>query len=778
MRIRHKLLLLILSVTSAIYIVSFGYITLRMSDKAHRDAREMASMQAREYASLVNSELNTDFNLSRGIGWSLQNFPDYPLEITEDIVSPVLYEFLDRNSDFYSTWISLELNALLPDYTAPHGRVRYTWVRQNGRLIYQKDTLNLEGDDEGSLYALIKESMDETITDPYWYSYSGSDHDQMLEVSPCIPIIIDGRFAGLAGTDIILDRFQELVLSINPFDVGYTYLLSNDGTYVGHPNAEFLGENMSEKQENYFQTYSLEQIIKQGEFTSHFAYSEVLEEDALITYAPIYIGETDTPWSFAVVIPRSFITAEANQIFYRSMIVVVLGLLLLAWVTYMIANNITNPLKKTTAVIRKIATGDINNVKALKVEGKDENAQMASSLNSLLAGLKAGAGFAEKIGQGQLEVSYQKLGENDVLGTALLNMRDSLEKAREEEQKRKAEDTVRNWITNGLAKFADILRYNNDNLEELSFNVIKNLVKYLDATQGGLFILNDESKNDPFLEMTACYAYDRKKYITKRIDIGEGLTGACFLEKKPILMTDIPQDYVRITSGLGDENPNALLLVPLLLNEKVYGVIELASFKKFEPYHVEFIEKVAENIASTISSVKINIRTAYLLEQSQQQAEEMRAQEEEMRQNMEEMHATQEEMARKETELQTLVETSETLFCVLEYDARGKIINVNENFEKVSGYSSSELKGKHHSIFFDNPDWEQSENYRKFWDILQGGKEVKGTLRRKSRQGDYFIIKGVTKAQLNESGQIDKVVEISVDITHESSSSAVKDENR
>ncbi|MFW6224567.1 MAG: cache domain-containing protein, partial [Bacteroidota bacterium] len=342
-----------------------------MSDKAHRDAREMASMQAREYASLVNSELNTDFNLSRGIGWSLQNFPDYPLEITEDIVSPVLYEFLDRNSDFYSTWISLELNALLPDYTAPHGRVRYTWVRQNGRLIYQKDTLNLEGDDEGSLYALIKESMDETITDPYWYSYSGSDHDQMLEVSPCIPIIIDGRFAGLAGTDIILDRFQELVLSINPFDVGYTYLLSNDGTYVGHPNAEFLGENMSEKQENYFQTYSLEQIIKQGEFTSHFAYSEVLEEDALITYAPIYIGETDTPWSFAVVIPRSFITAEANQIFYRSMIVVVLGLLLLAWVTYMIANNITNPLKKTTAVIRKIATGDINNVKALKVEGKD-----------------------------------------------------------------------------------------------------------------------------------------------------------------------------------------------------------------------------------------------------------------------------------------------------------------------------------------------------------------------------------------------------------------------
>ncbi len=773
LKIRQKVLLLIMTITSAIYIVSFGYITLRMSEKAQRDAGEMAHMQAREYANQVTSEINKDFNLSRGIGWALQNFPDYPLEITEDIISPVLYEFLNRNSGFYSTWISLELNSLLPDYTLSHGRVRYTWVRENGELIYQRDTLNLEGDDEGSLYARIKSQKQETITNPYWYSYSDNEDDQMLEVSPCIPILINGQFAGLAGTDIILERFQELVLSIRPFGVGYSYLLSNDGTYVGHPNPDFLGENIAQLREEYFERFALSQTISQGESTSHFAFSDNLNEDALITYAPIQIGDTDTPWSFAVVIPQSFITAEANRIFYRSLIIVVLGLLILLYATYLIANHITRPLEKTTAVIGKIATGDINNVKELKVEGKDENAQMAVSLNKLLLGLKATAGFAEKIGKGQLDTSFEKLGDNDVLGSALLNMRDSLDKAREEEEKRKAEDTIRNWTTNGLARFADILRLNNDNLEELSFSAIKNLVQYMDANQGGLFVLNDDNKNEPFLEMTACYAYDRKKYITRKVNIGEGLTGACFLEKKPILMTDIPQDYMRITSGLGDESPNCLLLVPLLMNEEVYGVIELASFKKFEPYHVEFIEKVAENIAGTLSSVKISIRTAYLLEQSQQQAEEMRAQEEEMRQNMEEMHATQEEMARKDKDLQALVETSEAMFCVLEYDKDGKILTLNHNFEKVSGYPESELQGKHHSVVFDNPDWEKSDNYHKFWELLRSGKAVKGALRRKSKDGGYFIIKGVTKAHLDEYGQIEKVVELTIDITGEVSASSL-----
>ena len=348
----------------------------------------------------------------------------------------------------------------------------------------------------------------------------------------------------------------------------------------------------------------------------------------------------------------SFINLE-DFIYIAGIVLIIISVLIALYLAQMIIKPINN-IKEILIMMGK----GIMPKKQIK-ERNDEIGEMAAALNALIRGLKETTDFSLEIGKGNFESQFVPLSEQDDLGNALLEMRTNLKHAKEEETRRQKEDQQRNWASQGVAKFSDILRQNNDNMEKLSYDIISNLVKYCDGNQGGLFLINDDDVNNQYIELSAAYAFNRKKFLEQKIELGVGLVGRAIQESETIYITDIPDDYITITSGLGDDNPKSILIVPLVVNESVYGVIEMASFKDFEKYKVDFIEKIGENIAATLSTVKINIRTARLLETTRQQAEEMRAQEEEMRQNMEELQATQEESARREAELEKKVEEFE-----------------------------------------------------------------------------------------------------------------------
>ena len=281
---------------------------------------------------------------------------------------------------------------------------------------------------------------------------------------------------------------------------------------------------------------------------------------------------------------------------------------------------------------------------------KDE----ASIIKILITNLRLATDFISRVTNGEYNIEWKDLDKSnahlnaDNIAGKLSTMRDQMKKV-------KLEDERRIWISQGLSDFAGIIRKNQNDFQSLSIDLISNIVRYLDIQMGGLFILNDEDKDNVFLELKGCYAYDRVKTLEKHIDPGKGLVGQCYLEGETIFMTNVPQDFVNITSGLGDARPESILIVPLKLNDRIEGVIELASLRPFEAYEIEFIEKLGETLASAITTVRSSENTKILLEQSQQQTEEMRAQEEEMRQNMEELQATQEQIHRKNEEVEELL---------------------------------------------------------------------------------------------------------------------------
>ncbi|MFO8023021.1 MAG: PAS domain S-box protein, partial [Perlabentimonas sp.] len=329
-------------------------------------------------------------------------------------------------------------------------------------------------------------------------------------------------------------------------------------------------------------------------------------------------------------------------------------------------------------------------------------------------------------------------------------------------QERKLQDEHRNWVNSGLAKFGDILRQNNDKLEALSDSVTQELVNYLKANQGGLFVVSEDDESEPKLELLSTFAYNRKKSKNKTILFGEGLIGNCAVEKQTIYLKEIPEDYIEITSGLGEAPPRTLLIVPLKLEDKVFGVIEIASFNNLQKHEIEFVEKIGENIASTLSAVKNSIRKNQLLEQSQQQREEMTAQEEEMRQNMEEMQATQEEMARKTIEMEGITSAINEALLFCELSQSGSFQFANLNFLEKFGHTKDTIEDVSIKEFI-HPD--DTSSFNEAWNTVTKGEIFKGTLKWQNKYDEEFYTLASITPAFDQNNELYKIFYLGQDIT-------------
>lgn len=355
-----------------------------------------------------------------------------------------------------------------------------------------------------------------------------------------------------------------------------------------------------------------------------------------------------------------------------------------------------------------------------KTENEHKNAK---NLQDKLSELEQSVKLARQISEGNF-VLHQEDIKND-LGIALMEMAKNLEDA-------KAKESHDNYINIGLTSTNDILRKNMENFDILAEKTIFNLTKHMDAVQGGLYLF-EEDHNEKVLSLQASCAYDRKKFLQKRVPIDEGLLGQVFLEKQTLLIDNLPEDYSLLKSGLGETSPKYLLIVPLMSNDRTIGVIEFASLKVFQEKSLEFIEKASESIATTILFTKSNSETAKLLINAEQMANELQAQEEEMRQNLEELQATQEEMKRtqneiklKESNLRAFIDnTEDTIFAL---DKNYKITVVNATLKERYRASGMELK-EGLNIFDVIPD-NQVEYWKTRYDKALNGEKFVENLQR------------------------------------------------
>ncbi len=477
---------------------------------------------------------------------------------------------------------------------------------------------------------------------------------------------------------------------------------------------------------------------------------------------------------------------------YRRFLIfgVFLFLILISIAVFMFINNILANVSKINNISLQLSRGELVNIPWSA--RSDELGIFYENLRSINEYLRRASEFASHLSKNDFSFEFEPASPNDALGNAMLSLRDNLINAQKEAELRRIENQQRQWSSQGIAEFAEILREHSNDLNELASSVIAKLVNYTVANVGGIYVIDDEDPDNVMIELKAFYAFDRHKFVERKFPPGETLIGQCYLEGKTIYMNDVPKDYMKIVSGLGSDAPRSILIVPLIVNEKVMGIVELASFQEFEPYQREFVEKIGESIAASISTVKINIRTQKLLEEMAQKSQELAEKEAKSRQDLaEKEHRIKEleknlEQERKkldqilkqrnqleydlkqvkiqceqdirarEVELgNLLLSINNTIgYFVLSYS--GDFIDANTLYLSFIKATKDDIVGTKHQKFI-GIDFVNSGNYKKIWDELKLGKTVKTSVQY-TLEGKSRYVNEVYTPILNSQGSLDKVI--------------------
>lgn len=259
-----------------------------------------------------------------------------------------------------------------------------------------------------------------------------------------------------------------------------------------------------------------------------------------------------------------------------------------------LADNLTSQVRAIMEVSTAVTQGDLS--RSIRVEAQGEVLALRGNLNQMIA-----------------------------------NLRETT--ARNQEQ---------DWLKTNLAKFSGMMQ-GQKNIEAVSRLIMSELTPLVSAHHGAFFVRSGE--NGPGeMRLVAGYAYEERKNVSSRFKLGEGLVGQCALEKKPILLTNVPGDYVRINSGLGHGTPLVILVFPVLFEDEVSAVVELASFLPFSPIHRAFLEQLSGSIGVVLNMIGANARTVEALQQSRSLAEELLKQSKELQTQQYELKKSNQEL--------------------------------------------------------------------------------------------------------------------------------------
>ena len=347
----------------------------------------------------------------------------------------------------------------------------------------------------------------------------------------------------------------------------------------------------------------------------------------------------------------------------------------------LMAGNLTGQVRNIAEVTTAVANGDLS--KKISIDVKGEFLELKNTVNAMVDQLNA---FASEVTRVAREVGVEgKLGgqaqSNEVAGvwkdltdnvnglaanltnqvraisdvaTAVTEgdltrqvrveasgevavLKDKLNEMIRNLRETTRQNVEQDWLKTNRERFTRMLQGQRD-LGAVSEMILSELAPLVSAQHAVFYAMSEPADGtDPVLEMQAAYGYEERRQLSTSFRLGEGLVGQCAKEKRRILVTEVPGDYVRINSGLGASPASNIIVLPVLFEGSVRAVVELASFSPFSEAHQAFLDQLPESIGLVLNTIEADTLTENLLKQSQSQAEELRCQQEDMRETNEDL---------------------------------------------------------------------------------------------------------------------------------------------
>ncbi len=423
-------MLFILGITVIIYVITLVYISYNLRSNAITEAEKLADSYAQQKANTIKTIIDEDLAVARVMADAVEEYTYMPDEQRNSLRKTFLEKVLIRYPKYDATWMSWQLEFIDPTWDKSYGRERFNSYMDGDEIKSSLELAELDGRKASAIYEQFKadSNVKELLSEPYWYldyDYSSNTRDSLLGISPTVRLEVDGKFAGVVGTDMSVDDFQG-VAEVDFYENAYALLISSGGVITAHADPGLFNKPMDTIGVIGKSPVSVLEKINSGEAFSFRSFDDVIDDDVYVSFSPIPVGRSGRYWAAAIVVPVSEITAAFTSTFRFTILIGLIGLVILTYTIWKLANRITDSLDLSNNLLKDLARGELDDSKRIKDISRDELGEIAQSVNKLMDELYSKSEFSRKIGEGDLNADFEIAGENDVLGASLIMMRNNL----------------------------------------------------------------------------------------------------------------------------------------------------------------------------------------------------------------------------------------------------------------------------------------------------------------------------------------------------------------